>query len=233
VWQRTIDPIGHNWNDAHTYCADLGVAGYRDWRLPSVLELVSIADVSRANPAIDPTAFPDTPSLPFWSSETDASNSGLGWYVYFLNGGAYNGNDVVDPQRVRCVRGGAPSAGGDAGCYAMNDGTVLDPNTHLTWQRALDPASFAWTDAQAYCASVAANGGGFRLPSMNELMTLVDVTRMDPAIDTAVFPETPSDFFWSSSPGANSAQTAWGVNFNKGSAATSLVDFTSRVRCLR
>ena len=103
-WQLRSDPMGHNWRDANTYCAALVVSGVGGWRLPTVVELVSIVDFTRADPAIDTDAFPDTPGLPFWTSQVDSANSGLAWYVYFKNGGAYNGNDVTDVQQVRCVR---------------------------------------------------------------------------------------------------------------------------------
>ena len=103
-WQRSVAPDALDWAAAGAYCANLTLAGVGGWRLPRVIELVSIVDFSRTMPAIDPDAFPGTPSSPFWTSQTDVTNTGLAWYLYFSNGGAYGGNDVVDAQRVRCVR---------------------------------------------------------------------------------------------------------------------------------
>ena len=120
-----------------------------------------------------------------------------------------------------------------SGCYVVANGTVLDTKTTLTWQQGVDPGSYSWADAQAYCATLDLDGGVWRLPSMKELLTIVDFTRADPAIDPAAFPDTPSDYFWSSSPVAGSSTAAWGVNFNKGSAGTAPLDFTARVRCVR
>jgi Protein of unknown function (DUF1566) len=233
LWQEAVDPNGYSWSGAAAYCDRLGLVGYHDWRLPSVVELVSIVDVGRADPAIDPVAFPATPSLPFWSSQTDVGNSGLGWYVYFKNGGAYGGNDVSDPQRVRCVRGPVVRKSGGPSCYVVASGVVSDTNTSLAWQQATEPGSYAWSDARSHCAGLRSNGGGWRLPSMNELMTLVDLTRVDPAIDPSAFPDMVSDFFWSSSPAAAPPGTAWGVSFSKGSAGASLVANAYRVRCVR
>lgn len=232
LWQRAVDPNSYNWTAANAYCAGLGVAGYRDWRLPSVVELVSIVDISRANPAIDPTAFPDTPMLSFWSSQAEVSNSGLGWYIYFATGGAYGGNDLADPQRVRCVRApSAAKAGSD--CYTVANGAVYDANTKLTWQQAADTRSYAWADAVSHCAGFGTDGSAWRLPSFNELMTLVDFGRVDPALDSALFLNTGSDFFWSSSPGVGSSGTAWGVSFSKGSSGASLAASAARARCVR
>jgi hypothetical protein len=233
-WQQNIDPTGYNWQNANGYCASLVVAGVGGWRLPTVVELVSIVDFTRADPAVDADAFPNTPVMPFWTSQTDTANSGLAWYVYFKNGGAYNGNDVLDVQQVRCVLSASVGrADVPSDCYAVANGTVLDTKTTLTWQQALDAGSYAWTDAQTYCATLDLDGTNWRLPSMKELMTIVDVTRADPAIDPATFPATPSDYFWSSSPVVGSPNAAWGVNFNKGSAGAGPLDFTARVRCVR
>ena len=64
----------------------------------------------------------------------------------------------------------------------------------------------------------AAHFGGFsdwRLPTTDELKTLVDTSRAKPAINIDYFPDTQSSFYWSTS---NSLHTihAWGVYFHKG-----------------
>jgi hypothetical protein len=76
--------------------------------------------------------------------------------------------------------------------------------------------------------------GGWRLPTRAELLTLVDPTKYNPAIDATAFPSTPSDYFWSSSAYAGSSGNAWYVYFYNGYSNN--VDVTSntyRVRCVR
>lgn len=63
-----------------------GYCGYKDWRMPTRQELVSIVDFSRVNPAIDTTYFPNTKSYSFWSSSLSAAYSNNAWNVYFDNG---------------------------------------------------------------------------------------------------------------------------------------------------
>lgn len=104
VWQRGVSGDTYTWANAGIYCAELSLAGKSDWRLPTVVELNSIVDLSRASPSIDATAFPDTPSEPFWSSTADAYNEGDAWFVAFGNGWVGNYKDVGDTSRVRCVR---------------------------------------------------------------------------------------------------------------------------------
>lgn len=41
-WQEPPSDAGMNWNPAVTYCDDLMLDGYTDWRLPNVDELISL-----------------------------------------------------------------------------------------------------------------------------------------------------------------------------------------------
>ncbi|HLF10170.1 MAG TPA: DUF1566 domain-containing protein [Gammaproteobacteria bacterium] len=63
--------------------------------------------------------------------------------------------------------------------------------------------------------------GGFddwRLPVRRELLTPVDDTRFNPAIDTEFFPDCPSDWFWSDTNYAPVEGYAWLVHFDDGYA---------------
>src|SRR6202142_4217978 len=61
-------------------------------------------------------------------------------------------------------------------------GTVYDTKTKLTWQRTAPSKEYTWADAKTYCAGVGAalSGTGWRLPTMKELLTIVDETRSVP-----------------------------------------------------
>ncbi len=234
-WQRILDPNINNLHRASDYCEGLTLAGHHDWRLPSLIELVSIADTSRADPAIDPVVFPDTPSAPpFWSSQTDITNTGLGWYVSFKNGGAYGGNDIIRLARARCVRGPA-SCTEDVrdSPYSIGGDSAHDERTGLTWQRSAAHDNYAWQDAKTLCSKLDSGGGGWRLPSLRELLTVVDLNHFDPAVDASVFPGTSSELFWSSTPSLAPAGTAWGVNFTRGGSAAAPVSTKAHVRCAR
>jgi hypothetical protein len=99
TWQRTVPASTYTQSQAYAYCAGLG-GGYR---LPTILELQSILELTRVSPAIDPTAFPGTPSAQFWTSTARAGFSGSGWWVDFSDGRTGFG-DVASALRVRCVR---------------------------------------------------------------------------------------------------------------------------------
>lgn len=56
------------------------------WRVPNVKELSSLADRTRANPAIDPVAFPATPVNYYWTSTPVAGSSDWAWMINFDSG---------------------------------------------------------------------------------------------------------------------------------------------------
>ncbi len=84
-----------NQSDAAAYCAG------RSQRLPSLRELESILDLSRATPAIDPSAFPSTLATYYWTLTQYGTTSSV-WAVSF-NGGGHDGLDTTTLCNVRCV----------------------------------------------------------------------------------------------------------------------------------
>jgi hypothetical protein len=57
------------WENALIYCEGLTFAGYDDWRMPNIKELLSIVDFNRYGPAWDINYFPDIP--PAWEKWQD------------------------------------------------------------------------------------------------------------------------------------------------------------------
>ncbi len=107
-WQRVSAADLKTWSEGMAYCDSLSLEGANDWRLPTRIEMLTITDHSRKSPAIDPTAFPSTPTdAAFWSSSImfDVFNSPNAYLVSFTYGSAFPFTKT-DKNRVRCVRGG-------------------------------------------------------------------------------------------------------------------------------
>ena len=109
MWQKATAPGTYTWQQALSYCENLSLAGYSDWRLPNYNELWSLVDNSRHSPAIDPLLAPYTVSDFYWSSTSDTippPNPDAAWFVDFDLGGwsyvMYKSNSCY----VRAVRGG-------------------------------------------------------------------------------------------------------------------------------
>jgi hypothetical protein len=105
TWQRVVpDPaVPFTWTTAIAFCGGLNLAHLSGWRLPSVKELDTIIDDSRFEPAIDLTAFPNTPNEPFWTSSPKSGDPSMAWMVNFDHGFSYP-VPLDSPNRVRCVR---------------------------------------------------------------------------------------------------------------------------------
>jgi hypothetical protein len=97
------------WAEAKIYCASLGLGGLPGWRLPAVMELRTILDLtamdftSVKSTIIDVAAFPDTPAEHFWTSSPCAGSSGSAWFVDFHEG-ISDCEAVGENYSVRCVR---------------------------------------------------------------------------------------------------------------------------------
>jgi hypothetical protein len=98
---------------------------------------------------------------------------------------------------------------------------VLDSTTNLIWSRDnVASGRLDHEDATKACAELTLAGASdWRLPTIRELLSLVDYDRYEPAIDTDAFPSTKSNWYWTASPWAGSpSDFAWVVCFGNGSA---------------
>ena len=122
---------------------------------------------------------------------------------------------------------------GAARSYTDNlDGTITDNTTGLMWEKLTNDSSihdkdYTYSWANAFAVKIAAlNSANFaghndwRLPNVNELQTLADYGRFNPAIDPAfnngLDSFTRSSVYWSSTTSAGSPGLAWGVIFADG-----------------
>jgi hypothetical protein len=117
------------------------------------------------------------------------------------------------------------------------NGTVTDTETGLMWMKCTlgrsgsNCETGAYVDVnwkQALDAAQSANGAGtfgytdWRLPSLNELVTLTEMACVSPAINSAFFPTTLNSLYWTSSPSPVDDNSAWYVSFSTGQEAYSI-----------
>ena len=119
---------------------------------------------------------------------------------------------------------------------AVDHVAVRDSTTGLVWSvaYAAEGKRVNWAEAKKAAAATALFGAtDWRLPSREELLSLVDNSRRNPAIDTDAFPNTKPNFHWSSSPLAGDSDLAWLVYFDGGDSNYFNVDNVAFVRACR
>lgn len=132
-----------------------------------------------------------------------------------------------------------------------NNGTVTHTPTGLMWKVCSEGqtwqsdgscsgsvSSHNWQAALQIPQTLNSSGGyaghaDWRLPNAKELGSIVELKCYSPAINTAVFNNTPSSFFWSASPIATSSDFAWGVNFYNGEDNSFYRSYNYLVRVVR
>ena len=235
LWQRTVDPGSISFEEASQRCRELSLAGFQDWRLPSRIELVSLVAVDHTHPSIDAVAFSKTPPDWFWTASVGSESPRSAWYVYF-DVGYPKTDDQSNHFSARCVRT-ATASSTDAGLdphYSIAPSVVRDRGTGLVWQRAASDITLDFEGARSLCKRLELDEHtDWRLPSLPELLTLVDERVSRPAIDGAAFPATPSDSFWTSTKLAGKGTQAWYVYFDHGNALYDSLKVPRRVRCVR
>ena len=116
---------------------------------------------------------------------------------------------------------------------SANGATVIDHRTVLMWTQEESPKRLTFAEAESHCTEL--RTGGFtdwRLPDLEELESIRDITRHKPCLDTSVF-KSNSSWVWSRTPTAWSPDFAWVVGFYDGYVYGSHRDDGAFVRAVR
>jgi hypothetical protein len=116
MWQQTVSTTFFTLGSAATagtaqnYCGNLQLAGHTDWRVPTIIELISVCDPSlwsSSTPMMNATFFPGLSSLsaPYQMSATPVAGAtaGTAWALFFETT-ADPWTTTVTSGNVRCVR---------------------------------------------------------------------------------------------------------------------------------
>jgi hypothetical protein len=103
MWQQETAPGDYTWRMALDHCETMVLAGYTDWRLPTIKEIRMLVDRNQYAPAIDTTVFPGTLESYYWSATTICETPVGAWCLDFYDGNEY-GSEKTDRLYVRAVR---------------------------------------------------------------------------------------------------------------------------------
>jgi hypothetical protein len=134
----------------------------------------------------------------------------------------------------------------DADFILHTDGTATDKTSGLMWMRCSLGQSWdgktcrgqavehSWRNGlRAAVGFQFAGYSDWRVPNKNELESIIEERCATPAVNAAVFPNTPSAYFWSSSPYAGLAHGAWSIDFGYGSVNATAKSGGIHVRLVR
>jgi hypothetical protein len=236
VWQQT-DGGEMTWSNAVTYCQNLELAGYADWRLPSGHELFSIFDHDH-NPALLTATFPTNNAEYWWTANEQVGDSTKAWVVNAGGGiGAHPKSETISAGgtkrfHARCVRNIPVSM--PISFTANGNGTVTDSNTGLVWQQGEVTPTVTWVAALTYCKNLSlGNHTDWRLPNIKELRSISDDTRSGSPLDSTYFPGVQAARYWSSTTLFGHATSAWFVDFTGGLASYNDKTGLLFLRCVR
>jgi hypothetical protein len=216
---------------AQSYCAALE----KPWRVPTIRELFELRG-SRAF----------SPETSFWSSDSafdGISRTGTGsegdaglqqgsriGYSFFLRDGDITLSPVTKRIGVLCTDTPLHTEKRE---YERTEEGVIDRQNDLLWSRldAYDRhMKRSFEGAQEFCERLELHGRSWRLPTLDELYSIVTYERTTPSVDTGVFGVMMSRYYWSDDEFGDDA--AYVVGFKLGSVATSDRENRSYFRCV-
>ncbi len=119
--------------------------------------------------------------------------------------------------------------------FVKKGDVVHDSERKLMWQDngAVESKEVHYGEAKTYCKKLSlAEHDDWRLPTVHELQSIVDLTRYEPAIQRG-FHFVASESYWSSTLYADDKDRAWNVDFKSGSTQNSRHSYAFYVRCVR
>ena len=208
-WERNDpSPTTQAYAGGASYCAGLSLGAQDDWRLPTRIEALTFLEAvfpDGARPAAPVVLWTDSISL--LDAQLDDRfqiDMGLGFVTIAPNTAISN--------RIKCVRGGPTTS--PVTRYDVIGGAARDVRTGVVWQVTPIPGAKLLTEAKLACQSLVLGGvGGWRLPTVRELASLVDESREAVPLLPMLFQAGPSGRFWSSTPRAKPPAATYVVDF--------------------
>ena len=119
--------------------------------------------------------------------------------------------------------------------FLKSDNIVIDLKKNLMWQDDIEATQYTetWGMAKEYCKSLTLSGyTDWKLPTIKELQTIVNIKKKGLAID-AQFKYTQPSSYWSNTQDITNRSYAWYVGFKTGATFKDSKDYECYVRCIR
>lgn len=161
----------------------------------------------------------------------------------FMLGALFTASNVVVAQE--CLSDGLETTPND-NFTAVTTSSLLDVTTDLVWRRCSEGQTwngstcggeaikYTWQEALQLAHQASDEDLlGWRLPNVKELASITERDCVRPAVNSSLFPATPPDDFWTSTPSADDPDRAWVVAFFNASHSIKEKDRFVYVRLVR
>ncbi len=234
LWQDDISVMFDNdkWIKADDYCNELEFGGYFDWRLPNIEELLSITNSSQT-PSIN-SNFKHIEPTNYWSS-TKLYDDDDEDYIYNVNfaNATYKLDKKEKSYHIRCVRG-AEIKNLNHFRADTSAKVVIDKFRNLIWQDDLITKKMDFQEASEYCQNlVLATKCDWRLPTLEELITIIDFSKKNLNIYDEFKNSSKDDFYWSSTIDSENSKYIRVVLFGGGNSGFAKKSANGYVRCVQ
>lgn len=104
-WQRAMNRGDMTWQEAQDYCWNLSLANRSDWRLPTMIELLSLVDYGKASgPSVNTATFTDAAVDDYWWTSTAPPGTDYGVYLQLAWAQFGFFDKTTGKAKARCVR---------------------------------------------------------------------------------------------------------------------------------
>ena len=204
------------------------------WRLPSIKELFTLRGqsdrFSRERAYWSSNTVHDGKSQGGTGSEGEVGEGTTIGYTFYLQDGDVTLSPLDKRAGVICTDALLPPP---KSVYRLGAAGIEDSRNNIVWM-ALEASDkkkkYTYSEAKSFCEELAYEQREWRLPSVDELYSIVDYGHLRPAVDTALFGVMMNRYYWSDDEFGE--EKAYVVGFKFGSVATSSKENRSYVRCV-
>jgi hypothetical protein len=122
---------------------------------------------------------------------------------------------------------------------------VIDQEKQLVWRRCVEgmrfeggrclgePMPLVWASGHDWAKGIPSSGSPWRMPTMNELGTMMDMSSHGSPLNAALFPDTPKAYVWSATVNDRTPTHAWAMLNTNGYMMSSWQTVTYYLRLVR